>query len=345
MTNIAHLVLALTLAQNAAPGEAPSAEPSATGAPASQPEASSGTPAAAVPAATPTSTAAPAPAVAKPPEDNIETLSEVVDLEDKATQDPAAAYYGKGFPERIRILALPTARAVRKRGFDFVIDHRSSKAIYDRSGKQPGADLWNNLLGFDGSMAVGLGLRYGILDRLDAGLYRIGGSGTYQVDTYEFDVRYQALSQETQGIDVGVRGGATWFVQRNAKDSSGFFGQLHATRLLANRFLLTAGALFHSNSTNASKFNEDKKYSLAWAAGAEVRLAAAVSVDAEIVSCTFGYCSKNPAFSAGLKFLTVRHTFALVCGNTQFITADGYLTNTERAWKDVVIGFNITREN
>jgi hypothetical protein len=78
--------------------------------------------------------------------------------------------------------------------------------------------------------------------------------------------------------------------------------------------------------------------------GLEARLAAPVSVDAELVSCVAGYCSKNPAFSAGVKYFTSRHTFALVCGNTQYITADGYLTNTDRPWKKLVIGFNITRE-
>jgi hypothetical protein len=67
-------------------------------------------------------------------------------------------------------------------------------------------------------------------------------------------------------------------------------------------------------------------------------------VDAEVVACVAGYCSKNPAFSGGVKYFTLRHTFALVCGNTQYITADGYPTNTDTSWKDLVIGFNITRE-
>jgi hypothetical protein len=108
--------------------------------------------------------------------------------------------------------------------------------------------------------------------------------------------------------------------------------------------LLTAGALYHSNSTNATKYNESTKYSVAGAAGVELRLAAPVSLDAEVVACVAGYCSKNPAFSGGVKFFTNRHTFALVCGNTQYITADGYPTNTDTSWKDLVIGFNITRE-
>jgi hypothetical protein len=345
MTNITLLALTLTLAAEPVPAGTPAADEPATttGQPAPEPTtAEAETPA---PAAEPVPVAEPAPApappIVKPSEDDIETLDEVVDLEESPAEDPTAAWYGKGFPERVRILALPTARAVRKGGFEFVIDHRAATPIYNRAGGHPWADMGNNLLGLDGAIQVGLGLRYGIIEGLDVGIYRAGGS---RADTYELDLRYQPIRQEDAGVDLAVRAGATWFAQRNVEDSGGVYGQLLATRLLANRLLLSAGALYHSNSTNATKYNQDKKYSVAGAAGAELRLAAPVAVDAEVVACVAGYCSKNPAFSGGVKYFTLRHTFALVCGNTQYITADGYPTNTDTSWKDLVIGFNITRE-
>jgi hypothetical protein len=334
MTNIAFLALTLTLAADPA-----AVDPGSTNHPATtEPAVDSSQAAPAAPEA-PAPAPAPVAPVVKPSENDVEVLSEVVDLQE--TEDPAAGWYGKAFPVPTRILALPTARTVHKGGFDFIIDHRASTPIYNRAGGQPWADMGNNLLGFDGSIQVGLGLRYGLIDGLDAGIYRAGGS---QVDTYELDVRYQALRQEDMGIDLAGRVGATWFAQRNAEDSSGFYGQLLATRLIANRLLVSVGALYHSNSTNGTKYNQDKKYSAAGAAGVELRLAAPVSIDAEVVSCVAGYCSKNPAFSGGVKYFTSRHTFALVCGNTQYITADGYLTNTDTPWKNLVIGFNITRE-
>ncbi len=295
----------------------------------------------AAPAATPALPPAipPPGAVAKPSEDDIEVLDEVVDLQE--SEDPAVGWYGKGYPERVRILALPTARTTRKGGFELMIDHRSASPIYDSSSGSPWVNMGYNLVGLNGPMMVGLGLRYGILDRLDVGIYRTGGS---LVDTYELDVRYQIVRQEDRGIDLAARVGGTWFEQRNVEDSSGFWGQLLATRLVANRLLLSAAALYHSNSTNATKYNQDTKYSAGAGAGVEVRLAAPVSLDAEMVFCVAGYCGKNPTFSGGVKFFTSRHTFALVCGNTQYITADGYLANTDTPWKDLVIGFNITRE-
>jgi hypothetical protein len=273
-------------------------------------------------------------------------LSEVVDLQE--TVDPAAAWYGKGYPERLRILALPTGRTVRKNGFEFILDHRATAPIYDKSNNQPFTDMWNNFGGLDSGIAVGLGLRYGIIDRLDAGVYRLGGP---RFDTYEFDARLNVLHQEEYGVDVMVRGGLSWFVVPDHQDALWPFAQAFASRLFANRLLATAGVMYHANSSASTvaggkkKYSDqDHKWSVAGAAGIELRLASSVSLDAETVACTAGFCAKNPAFSGGVKFFTNRHTFALVCGNTQSLTADGYITNTETPWKSLVIGFNITRE-
>jgi hypothetical protein len=284
---------------------------------------------------------APEPApLAKPPESDIEVLSEVPDLEE--SKDSAAGWYDKAFSEPVRILALPTARTTRRGSFEFIIDHRASSPIYNKDSKHPFSDMWNNFLGLDSSLEVGLGLRYGVIDNLDVGIYRAASISA--TDTYEFDARYRALTQNTAGLDIAVRTGLTWFSQPNAADAHGIFGQLLATRLLLGRILISGGLLYHSNSTNDTKYNQDRAWSTAGAIGVEARLAARVALDAELVSCMWGYCSKNPAFSGGVKYLTSRHTFALVCSNTQFIAADGYVTNTSRQWSKLVLGFNITRE-
>jgi len=340
MTNIALILLSLTLGAESSTEVSPETpEPTAQA-----PERAEAAPAP-TEDAPPTPAPVPAPApVAKPSENDIEVLSEVVDLQE--TQDPAAGWYGKGFPEPIRILALPTGRTVRARGFDFIIDHRSASPIYNKDSKHPFDDMGNNFLGFDSGLTVGLGLRYGILDVLDAGLYRVNGS---QFDTYEFDVRAQALRQDTHGVDVMVRGGLSWFAVPNHADALWPFAQLFASRIFFNRLLATAGVMYHSNSSPSNTIgkkysDENHKWSLAEAAGLELRLASSVSIDAEVVACSAGFCSKNPAFSGGVKYLTNRHTFALVCGNTQFLTADAYITNTDTQWSKLVIGFNVTRE-
>ncbi len=148
---------------------------------------------------------------------------------------------------------------------------------------------------------------------------------------------------------MSVRGGLSWFAVPNHDDALWPFAQLFASRLFFNRLLATAGVMYHSNSspsTPAGKKYRDAehKWSVAGAAGLEFRLASAVALDAEMVACSAGYCAKNPAFSGGVKYFTNRHTFALVCGNTQYLTADGYITNTDTPWSKLVLGFNITRE-
>jgi hypothetical protein len=335
MTNIALIVLTLTLAADEpAEDNASSADTATTTVP--KPNEN----------ATVDPKPSPAKSSAKISEDDIEVLDEVVDLQAEAAADPSAAWYGKGYPEPVRILALPTGRTVRAGGFDFVIDHRSTSAVYNKDSSRPFTDMWNNFGGFDSGMAVGLGLRYGILDVLDAGVYRVGGP---HFDTYEFDARVRALRQDDAGVDLMIRGGISWFVVPDHQDAVWPFAQVFASRLLFNRLLATAGVMYHSNSSSSTplgqKYADEKhKWSVAGAAGLEYRLAASVSLDAEVVSCASGFCSKNPAFSGGVKFFTNRHTFALVCGNTQYLTADGYITNTDTQWSKLVIGFNITRE-
>jgi hypothetical protein len=341
MTNIAIFALAFTVA--AEPVEQPvSATDGQTTprAPAQVEEASA--PDAGALAAGPAQ-AVPAPALIKPAESEIEVLTEVVDLQEETVVDPTAGWYGASYPVPVRILDLPTARAHRAGGWELVIDHRSTRPIYSSSSDQPWTDMFNNFFGLDNPIRVGLGLRYGVIDDLDLGVYRAGSStGT---DTYEIDARFQAMHQADMAVDLAVRAGVTWFSQPEVEDATGFFGQLLASRLLANRVLLSAGAFYHSSSTNGSKYNQDKDWSVAAGGGAEVRLTSAIALDAEMIGCMAGYCSKNPTFSAGIKFLTVRHTFSIVAGNTTYLTADGYISNTDSKWSQQSIGFVITRSH
>jgi hypothetical protein len=363
MPHLPLLAVALTLAANPAAQDSTEAPPSAPAVPTSGAEpaeapASDATPApadATAPAETPPADTAPLPAPSAPPaSDSPAPSAEPEPADTTAAQppaDPTAEWYSPDLPSRLRILALPVARTVDKDGMEFVLDHRAASAFYDGGSQQPFTDMWHNFGGLDRAMTIGLGLRYGIIDRLDAGLYRVGGS---QFDTYELDARVALLRQEENQVDLMVRGGLSWFVVPNHADALWPFAQAFVSRLFANRLLVTAGVMYHANSSSsnavASRYytpkyrDEEHKWSLAGAGGVELRLAEWVALDAETVACTVGFCTKNPAFSAGVKFFTFRHTFALVCGNTQYLTADGYITDTDTPWSKLVIGFNLTRE-
>jgi hypothetical protein len=328
--NITLICLLLTLSTEAA---ATTEAAPMTETPTETPPSTEATPSMAAPAidsaATPQSTS---PAVTA-----TEEIEEIVDVQE--TDPTLGWYFGEGYTEHNRILALPTARTLRKNGWEFLIDHRASSAFHGKTW----TDTAQSFGGLDGSLSVGLALRYSVLGMGDIGIYRVGG---FPWDTYEFDARFQALKQEVVGIDVAIRAGVTWFAQPKKEDASGFFAQLIADRVFWNRLLLGTGVMFHSNSstTNGIKYKQDKEYSLAIPAFAEIRLYGSLGLAVEVVSTVAGFYSKYPAYSAGLKYFTNRHTFAFVFGNTADLTADGYVTNSQIGFRDSVIGFNLTRE-
>ena len=305
--NIALLTLALTLAQDAPP----------------------------VAPATPEN-AAPTVAPASPAAAN-EEIEEIVTVTE--TDPTQGWYFGPSYTEHTRVLALQTARTLRKDGWEFLIDHRASAPFHAQGSTW--ADTFHNFGGLDSSLSIGLALRYSVQGLFDVGIYRAKVAGG--IDTYQFDGRYQVLKQENMGVDVAVVGGITWFSQPDMKDASGFLGQLFVDRVLFNRLLVGSGLMYHSSSTNKAKYKEDIKYSVAVPVFAEFRITGGLALATEVVTGLAGYWSKYPAYSAGLKYFTNRHTFAFVFGNTADLTADGYITNSQKGFRDSVIGFNLTR--
>ena len=57
-----------------------------------------------------------------------------------------------------------------------------------------------------------------------------------------------------------------------------------------------------------------------------------------------GYGAKWPTFSSSLKFITNRHVFSLILSNTQYTNADGVVSNTDRGFDQLVVGFTVIRE-
>lgn len=255
---------------------------------------------------------------------------------DAPAADAPADWYSVAFPTPDRAFNLPTARPVRRGSALLLLAPRSSRPMAE--------DPLNDFLGFDGDgIKVGIGLRYGLSDGVDVGVFRL--NGTVEVfDTYELDLRYQLLTQEEHGIDVAARGGFSWFAQKKRDDALGVFAQLLANRVLFGRLLVGAGLLLHSDSSNDRKAATDPGRSLAAAATVEYRVTGNVAWDLEIAAAFAGYHSRYPTFSTGPKIITHRYTFAVAITNTQYIGADGILANTRRGSYDkLVLGINLTR--
>ena len=251
-------------------------------------------------------------------EEEIEELGEVEEISAWSTDDS---------PRPERAVNLMTARTTRKHAFLIIVDHRNRQPVDE--------DTFHDFFGFDaGGLKIGLGLRFGILDTLDAGVYRLNGTAEL-FDVYEFDAKYQILRQEDHFLDVAIRPGVTWFSQEGEEDGAGFFGQLLISRSFRDRLTVGTGLLYHSDSSNDAKTVDDTDHSMAVQALLDVRIFPWLAWSMEMAAGVDGYRSAHPIFTTAVRGITHRHTFSLVFSNTQYMSADGVVTNTNRGFSDM----------
>ena len=261
-----------------------------------------------------------------------EDVEEIVDFED--ISEPTF-YDSQRYAQVERACNVLVPQTTRKGSVLVVVDHRNQQAVDE--------EPLHDLLGFDaGGLKIGLGLRCGVLDNLDIGLYRVNGT-VEAFDVYEWDVRYRFLAQEDAWLDVAIRPGLTLFSQKGADDATGGFVQLAASRT-GPRFRVGAGVIYHSDSSNEVKAPDDDEHSAAAQFFVEVPLTSRFACAGELSAAFSGYRSAHPQFRAGVKYLTHRHTFSVNVSNSQYTSADGIVSNSDADGGDVAIGFTITRE-
>lgn len=276
------------------------------------------------------------PAWAWAAEEEPEEIEEVTDIE---TVPPANGFDGANRPLVDRAVNQFTARPIRAGAIVFVVDHRTRQSFL--TGKEA---LWRDYFGLDaGGLKIGLGLRFGILDDLDVGLYRLNGTAEV-FDTYELDARYRILAQPDFPLDLAVRAGMSAFVHPGDIYAAGYFGQLMLDKVFGDALLVGLSVMVHSDSSNDVKSVDDTNWSLALGAQIEWRFLDWLAWDLEVGVNLAGYGSEWPAFATSLKILSHRHTFSIVFSNTQYMGADGQVANTWRGFDDLILGFQITRE-
>jgi len=277
-------------------------------------------------------------------EEPIEEL-EVSDFEVVDPEGPAT-WWGDAWPTLERVVSVPTALTLRQFTWEIVVDHRTWQPFTDKSFFT--AEHWRenffDLVGFDaGALKIGLGLRFGILDELEVGAYRLNGA-VLAFDTWELDLKWQALKQADHWVNLAVRAGGTWFAQEDAPDAGGGFGQAIVDHLFWDRLRIGTGLMFHSDSTGERKSVDDTDWSLAIPAYLEVRILGWLAWNLEVTTNVAGWGDDWPNFASSLRFLTNRHTFSLVLSNYQYLSADGVVANSFRGFDELIVGFTITRE-
>ncbi|MCE5270344.1 DUF5777 family beta-barrel protein [bacterium] len=261
---------------------------------------------------------------------------EILEATEVTSLEPGRDYFSDNYARVERALSAPFARTLRRNSLLLVIDHRTRQSLDNNP--------FRDFLGLDaGGLKIGLGLRYGLLDNLECGLYRLNGVSEI-FDVYEFDLKFAPLHQGKNGLDLALRSGLTWFAQPGIEDAAGGFFQVLADRTFLGRLTLGAGIMYHSESSNEAKNDQSTSWSVAAPLSAELRLNRLVALDLESVTPLGGYRSRNPLFNAGVKIITNRHTFALLVGNGRYLSADGLVCGTPRRLGDAIIGFTIIRE-
>lgn len=280
---------------------------------------------------------------------DVEAVEDVETASVEGSPDGPSTWWGDAWPVWDRVLDGYTARPVRRHTVNTYISHRSSYGIWEKP-------LWN-AFGIDGFNNVGLGVRVGIFDRLDLGAMRFGN--TLGHDTYEFDVRGQLLEQAHFHLDLGLRLGFSWFAQEQRDDASGLFAELMVGRLLFDRVYAGLNLLYHSSSSGAMKTDTDAKASVALQAMLAWRINGGLSLAMEVTPSIAGYKARTPVVTFGPRFITNRHTFAIVLSDTPYFSTDAIVANAAATRpsnpagttfkspmkpSSLRLGFHITRE-
>lgn len=250
-------------------------------------------------------------------------------------EPPVVAFDSMRRQRQDRAFTIPYPRPVERGRYLISIDHRTFQPLDENPG--------GSLLGFDsGNLKIGLGVRRGILDELDAGLARFNGT-TDDIDAYEFDGRYELTGENDGMADLAVVAGFAWFDGASGTNDFPFFMKVIAGKTVWKRAYASAGIAHHALSRAPGKTAGDDDYSAAAVATFEAALRPSVSLATECSFPIAGFDAGAPAWSVGAKFRTHGHAFSVLLSNTQNISSDGIVAGSDR-WGHPVVGFTITRK-
>ena len=253
-----------------------------------------------------------------------------------------ALIWGAGSQVQLeRALATPLPRTVLPQYLLLTIDHRNRQPMDSR--------YFYDFLGFDaGGTKIGVGLRYGLTSRWDAGLQRINGTNP-SADAFNLDTKYRVAVEAGWRPDVAILAGLTGYSDPDRRDSWGGYGALILGESFLSRLYLSAGAMGHTNSDAPDRRLENPKGASAVFGSAHLRLIHELALTGEFNAPVSGSPgpgrrSRSIGWALGFKVITPRHSLALLASNTQFYGMDGLASGARHNPNRAVFGFSITRE-
>jgi hypothetical protein len=243
----------------------------------------------------------------------------------EAPEDPAALQVIE--PE-YRLINLPTTMLLPRNRMSFDLTHRFAGNLRGRSFAENAGDLF----GLDEGAIIGLELRFGVWDRLQAAFYRTSFDKTIQLHGKWDAIRQRGVSP------VSVSGILSVESTSNFEDEKTPAFGASVSRKISDVVALYATPIYVDNvAPRAGDFN-----TFYLGVGGRVRVRPTVYVTAEIAPRLHGYESGEPAYGFSVEKRAGGHMFQLNFTNTFSTTyaqvARGGFANS------LYLGFNLARK-
>lgn len=250
------------------------------------------------------------------------------------------------------VVNLPTTLPLKRHRSYFRITHRFARDLRRGSFGQLAEDLFS----LDNGAVIGLEYRFGITDRVQAGVNR-----SILGKTIELFGRWDALRQQ-EGRPFGLSAAASVEGQDNLTldpqpGISVTVSRMHGTRLAlyatptfvkdAHTPTLRIGHGDHDHGGEGADAadaipGEDKNDTAFVGLGMRLRVLETMSIVGEVSPRVYGYRPDRASWNAGVEKLTRGHVLQLNVGNT-FGTTPGQLARGGSR-HDIYLGFNMSRK-
>lgn len=251
------------------------------------------------------------------------------------------------------VVNLPTTLPLKRHKSYFRITHRFARDLRRGSFGQLAADLFS----LDSGAVIGLEYRFGITDRVQAGVNR-----SILGKTIDLFGRWDALRQH-DGAAFGLSATASVEGQNNLRldpqpGASVTVSRMHGTRLAlyatptfvkdAHTPTLRVGHGDHEHEAGDEHDEadeipgEDKNDTAFVGVGMRLRVLETMSIVAEVSPRIYGYRPDRAAWNVGVEKLTRGHVMQMNIGNG-FGTTPGQLARGGST-HDIYLGFNMSRK-
>ena len=274
------------------------------------------------------------------------------DPQTPAAPAPAPPASGPSLEIDQMVVNLPTTLPLKRHKSYFRITHRFARDLRRGTFGQLAEDLFS----LDNGAVIGLEYRFGITDRVQAGVNR-----TILGKTIELFGRWDAMRQQEGGL-FGLSATASVEGQNNLRVDpqpgvSVTLSRIHGTRLAlyatptfvkdAHTPTLRVGHGDHEHEAGDADDEdaipgEDKNDTAFVGLGMRLRVLETMSVVAEVSPRLYGYRPDRAAWNVGVEKLTRGHVMQLNFGNS-FGTTPGQVARGGSA-HDIYLGFNMSRK-